>query len=100
LVVVLSEMGRTPKLNNESGKDHWPVTSALLLGAGVRGGRVIGATGDQLEARSIDLQSGALADAGKQLQASNIVAGVLESVGVSPESYLPGVEPLRAFTGA
>jgi hypothetical protein len=97
LVVVLSEMGRTPRLNNESGKDHWPVTSALLLGAGVRGGRVIGATGDRLDARSIDLQSGLLDDNGKQLQASNLVAGVLEAVGVDPEPYLPGVEPLRAF---
>ncbi|HMJ16643.1 MAG TPA: DUF1501 domain-containing protein, partial [Polyangiaceae bacterium] len=37
VVVVLSEMGRTPKLNAGGGKDHWPVTSALVFGAGVRG---------------------------------------------------------------
>jgi hypothetical protein len=99
LVVVLSEMGRTPRLNNEAGKDHWPVTSALLLGAGVRGGRTLGATGDQLDAQSIDLQTGAPGPSGKQLQASNLVAGVLEAVGVPPERYLPEVEPLRAFMG-
>ena len=101
LVVVLSEMGRTPRLNNEAGKDHWPVTSALLLGAGVRGGRVIGATGDLLDARSIDLQTGAIVggETGKQLQASNLVAGVLQAVGVPPERYLPEVEPLTAFAG-
>jgi hypothetical protein len=97
LVVVLSEMGRTPRLNADAGKDHWPVTSAMLLGAGVRGGRVLGATSDELAALSIDLQSGALDAAGKQLQAGNLVAGVLETLGVDPERYLPGVEPLRAF---
>jgi hypothetical protein len=76
------------------------VTSALLLGAGVRGGRVLGATGDQLDAQSIDLQTGALDRNGKQLQAANLVAGVLEAVGVAPERYLPEVEPLRAFMAA
>lgn len=97
LVVVLSEMGRTPRLNADAGKDHWPVTSAMLLGAGVRGGRMLGGTSDELDALSVDLQSGALSAAGKQLQAGNLVAGVLETLGVDPEPYLPGVEPLRAF---
>lgn len=97
LVVVVSEMGRTPKLNRDAGKDHWPVTSALVLGAGVRGNRVLGATGDGLEARTIELASGVPASDGKQLQAGNFVAGVLEAVGVDPAQYLPGVEPFRAF---
>jgi uncharacterized protein (DUF1501 family) len=100
LVVVLSEMGRTPKLNKDMGKDHWPVTSALLLGAGVRGNRVLGATSDTLDAQSIDLATGAptAGGNGKQLQAANFVAGVLEAVGVDAAAYLPGVEPFRALT--
>jgi hypothetical protein len=97
LVVVLSEMGRTPRLNSDAGKDHWPVTSALLFGAGVRGGRVLGGSSDALAALSIDLSTGAPASSGKQLQAANFVAGVLEAVGVDPERYVPGVEPFRAF---
>lgn len=97
LVAVLSEMGRTPKLNDDAGKDHWPVTSALLLGAGVRGGRMLGGTDDQLGARSIDLQTGVPLEGGKQLQAPNFVAGVLAALGVDPEPYLPQVEPFRAF---
>jgi hypothetical protein len=36
LMLVLSEMGRTPSSLPTLGKDHWPVTSAMLLGAGVR----------------------------------------------------------------
>jgi hypothetical protein len=96
-VMVLSEMGRTPKLNGEEGKDHWPVTSCLLLGAGVRGGTVLGATNDELGARSIDLATGEPDDGGVQLQSANLVAGVLENLGVDPAGYLPGVEAFRGF---
>lgn len=96
-VMVLSEMGRTPKLNGQQGKDHWPVTSCMLLGAGVRGGTVLGATNDELGARSIDLATGAIDDDGAQLQSANLVAGVLENLGVDPAAYLPGVEAFRGF---
>jgi hypothetical protein len=97
LVAVMSEMGRTPRLNADMGKDHWPVTSALLFGAGVRGNRVLGGTSDRLEALSIDLGTGAPNPNGKQLQAANFVAGILEAVGVDAARYLPDVEPFRAF---
>ncbi|HEX2679292.1 MAG TPA: DUF1501 domain-containing protein, partial [Polyangiales bacterium] len=98
LVAVVSEMGRTPKLNAELGKDHWPVTSALLLGAGVRGNQALGGTSDSLDALSVDLATGAVkASGGSQLQASSFVAGVLQAVGVDSSQYLPDVEPFRAF---
>jgi hypothetical protein len=43
LVIVMGEFGRTPKLNNLGGRDHWPrVFSVLVAGGGVRGGQVIG----------------------------------------------------------
>ena len=45
LVVALGEFGRTPKLNKDAGRDHWGKAASLLFaGAGVRGGKVIGAT--------------------------------------------------------
>jgi hypothetical protein len=96
-VLVLSEMGRTPKLNVTRGKDHWPVTSALVFGAGVRGNRVVGATDDALGARSIDLTTGLPARDGKQLQTANLAAAVLRIVGVDPSRHLPSVEPLDAI---
>jgi hypothetical protein len=44
LVVVVGEFGRTPKVVN-AGRDHWPQCySALLAGAGIRGGLVYGAS--------------------------------------------------------
>lgn len=44
-VVVWGEFGRTPKINKEGGRDHWPpVACALLAGGGIRTGQVIGST--------------------------------------------------------
>jgi hypothetical protein len=45
LVVAVGEFGRTPKINDRAGRDHWNhCYSALLAGGGVRGGRVVGAS--------------------------------------------------------
>jgi hypothetical protein len=44
-VVVWGEFGRTPKINQNGGRDHWPkVASALLAGGGLRCGQVLGST--------------------------------------------------------
>jgi uncharacterized protein (DUF1501 family) len=45
LLVVMSEFGRTPKLNHDAGRDHWGQASSLLFaGAGVKRGVVLGQT--------------------------------------------------------
>ena len=45
LVVVTGEFGRTPKINKQSGRDHWPdCYTVLLAGGGVTGGAVYGAS--------------------------------------------------------
>lgn len=44
-VVVWGEFGRTPKINQNAGRDHWPrVCSALVAGGGMRHGQVLGST--------------------------------------------------------
>lgn len=44
-VVVWGEFGRTPRINENAGRDHWPqVSCALLAGGGMRTGQVIGST--------------------------------------------------------
>jgi hypothetical protein len=44
-VVAWGEFGRTPKINKDAGRDHWPgVSCALLAGGGMKTGQVIGAT--------------------------------------------------------
>ena len=44
VVIVQSEMGRTPNYNAGNGKDHWSIGSAMFFGRGIKGNRVIGAT--------------------------------------------------------
>jgi hypothetical protein len=43
LIMVSSEFGRTPKINQTAGRDHWPkVFSVMLAGGGIRGGTIYG----------------------------------------------------------
>lgn len=45
LIVAVGEFGRTPKINDKAGRDHWnPCYCAVLAGGGVRGGALIGAS--------------------------------------------------------
>jgi hypothetical protein len=59
-IVVWGEFGRTPKVNKDGGRDHWPAVSPVLLaGGGMKVGQVIGATDRHAAAvvsRPIDFQ--------------------------------------------
>jgi uncharacterized protein (DUF1501 family) len=59
-VIVWGEFGRTPKINSDAGRDHWPqVNAALIAGGGMRMGQVIGATnrlGEHATDRPVDFQ--------------------------------------------
>ena len=95
-VLVLSEMGRTPVQNSAGGKDHWPFTSAMLVGAGVAGGRVVGATDDTLTGRAVDPASGLASDTGALVTPASLAAGLLQRFGVDPGDAHPGVTPFTA----
>lgn len=50
-VLVTGEFGRTPKINKQAGRDHWPRAMCVLAAGGrIAGGQVIGATDDRGEA--------------------------------------------------
>ena len=97
VVLVVSEMGRTPLLNDAQGKDHWPVTSALVIGGGSSGGRALGATDDDLLSRTVDMQTGTAMDDGGSLDYTSFAAGLLGLVGVDFTEHLPGAEPFDAL---
>ena len=44
IVIIQSEMGRTPWYNGTRGKDHWSVNSMMAMGPGITGNRVVGGT--------------------------------------------------------
>jgi hypothetical protein len=72
LVVVMGEMGRTPKINAKAGRDHWPQCGfSLMFGGGVTKGNVIGAT-DKQAAYPTD----------RPVTAGDMVATIYELLGV------------------
>lgn len=96
-IVVMSEMGRTPKLNSSNGKDHWPYTSALLVGGGIKGGQVVGATDEYQNGVGINMASGQIDPAGATPSAGNIGSALLSIAGLNPIEFLPaGTQPLTA----
>ena len=89
VVVVLSELGRMPSLNEDLGKDHWPVTSALLVGPRVGTGRSLGGTTSSLAARTVDLPSGELDDnSGTAINYESFTAGLLQALDVDPADWI------------
>lgn len=64
LIVLYSDFGRTPKMNNSNGRDHWPVGGAIMIGGGIQGGRVVGGTDDSLKSLWINPETGAIVDEG------------------------------------
>lgn len=48
LVIMMSEFGRTPRINGHIGRDHWPEAWSLVMaGAGINKGLVVGKTNDK-----------------------------------------------------
>jgi hypothetical protein len=77
LVVLVGEFGRTPKISN-LGRDHWPACySALVAGAGIRGGAVYGAS---------DKTGGYVLDS--PVRPEDFGATLFHALGVPPETKL------------
>ena len=94
VVVAMSEMGRTPHLNGDEGKDHWPYTSAMIIGPGITGGRTVGGFDDAFYGRMVDPISGDSSDSGVEISTGTFGATLLTLAGMDSEEILPGYAPL------
>jgi len=76
LIVWMGEFGRTPKINESAGRDHFPnAWSTVLAGGGVRGGRAIGDTGaDGMEVRD------------RPVSVPDLLATVAKGLGLDPST--------------
>ncbi|MEM6292230.1 MAG: DUF1501 domain-containing protein [Myxococcota bacterium] len=54
IVVIGSDFGRTPNYNGDNGKDHWSISSMIMMGAGIPGNRVLGYTDEGHNAIGLD----------------------------------------------
>jgi len=88
VVAVLSEFGRTPRLNGRGGRDHYPnAWTNFLCGGNIRGGQVIGAT-DRIGSRPHD----------NPIEPPQILASIYHGMGINLDTTMmpgPGERPVR-----
>lgn len=97
-VVVMSEMGRFPRLNTSLGKDHWTTTSLMLLGGGIRGGRVVGGFTEAMTGAAIDPASLEVAPSGGVVvQPAEVGATLMALAGLDPQAAFPGTAVLTGL---
>jgi hypothetical protein len=78
LVVVIGEFGRTPKINKNAGRDHWPhCYSTVLAGGGVKGGQVYGES---------DKHAAFVTD--KPVTPDDLGATIYHAFGIPPETHI------------
>lgn len=74
-ILVTGEFGRTPKVNNKAGRDHWArAMCALLAGGSIKSGQVIGRTNDKAEGPD-----------GEGFTPDDLAASFLRNIGVDPK---------------
>ncbi|MDV6030626.1 MAG: DUF1501 domain-containing protein [Phycisphaera sp. RhM] len=84
VVVMQSEMGRTPTYNKGNGKDHWSIGSIMFMGAGIQGNRVIGATDEEQFLVSINPETLATdKQAGIRVRPEHIHSALRDFAGIS-----------------
>ena len=94
VVVVMSEMGRTPAYNFTGGRDHWPFTSFLLIGKGLNGGQVVGGFREGFTGIGVDPYSLTLNPERAGISAEEVGATLLTLGGIDAQRTLPHVTPL------
>ncbi len=73
-VVAWGEFGRTPKVNNKGGRDHWPkVSMGIMAGGGMRVGQVIGST-DRIAAEATS----------RPVHYQDVIATLYHNLGINP----------------
>lgn len=97
LVVVGSEMGRTPAWNATRGRDHWPFTSMMLVGPGLKGGRSVGGYTAGYGGVGIDPATGEPDPARPGIVAADVGATLMVLGGVDPGTTLPFATPLTGL---
>ena len=91
LVVWMGEFGRTPRINQNAGRDHWPRSwSVVMGGGGMKGGKVIGAT-DKDGIEIIDQPVGVM----------DLVATMTKAMGIDVSTHYttPRGRPIKVVEG-
>ncbi len=91
-----SDFGRTPGYNDGNGKDHWSVSSVMMMGAGVQGNRVIGETTEGHRAYGVntDLSVDRREDAPVKILPAHIHSAMRRQYALGADNELAQMFPL------
>ena len=97
-IIAFSEFSRTPLLNSRQGRDHALMNACMLLGGGIPGGTVIGASSDVgMNPQGIDLATGAVVAGGEVIRPEHVLRTLLTRAGVTDDIADLRVDPIGAL---
>jgi len=98
VIVGFSEFSRTAMLNDREGRDHSLTNACVVAGAGIQGGRVIGASSDVgMEPLAINLQTGAPELGGETIKPEHVLQTLMHNAGYTRDSADLRVDPIAAL---
>jgi hypothetical protein len=75
-IVVWGEFGRTPRVNNNAGRDHWPrMAAAFIAGGGMHNGQVVG-TSDRIAGEAAE----------RPVHIHEVIATLYHNIGIDPQN--------------
>lgn len=83
-----SDFGRTPGYNDTNGKDHWAITSLMLMGKGIGGNKVIGKTTDRHDALKWDPKTLKESESGIHIEPRHIHANLRKLAGIADHELM------------
>ena len=94
VVVVASDFGRTPWFNSRSGKDHWSMTSNLIITpeGHQTGGKVFGETDDLFKAKKVNANTGRADENGVEITPAHINKALRKYLGIEDYAVAGGFE--------
>jgi uncharacterized protein (DUF1501 family) len=87
VVAVGSDFGRTPGYNGGNGKDHWSVNSMLLMGTGIPGNTVVGATDEGHRPLTVNPDTLEVDENGVRIRPEHVHAGLRQIAGIDRDSF-------------
>ncbi len=98
VIVGFSEFSRTARLNQRGGRDHALTNAAFALGAGIKGGTLIGASSNiGMEPQTIDMATGRVDQGGEIPKPEHLIQALMDTAGIKDDPADLRVGPLKAI---
>ena len=84
-VVIGSDFGRTPYYNSGNGKDHWPITSMMVMHpeGSIKGGKTFGSSTKMFRSQKLDLNNGGMNNDGQLLTPAHVNSALRKELGIA-----------------